>query len=40
MGFSVKRYVPLGEAWHCVFIVAGLRRGSQNPKGRFGFYLE
>ena len=40
MSLSVERYVTLGDAWHRVFIMAGLRRGSQNPKGRFGFYLE
>ena len=40
MGFSMKRYVTLGDAWHHVFIVAGIRRGSQNPDSRFGFYLE
>ena len=39
MGFSIKRYVTLGDAWHRVFIITGLRRGSRNSNGRFGFYL-
>ena len=39
-GFSVKRYVTLDDAWHRVFIIVGLRRGSQNPNGNFGFYLD
>ena len=40
MVFSVKRYVTLGDARHCVFIVVSLKRGSQNPNGHFVFYLE
>lgn len=33
LGFSVKRYITLGDAWHHIFIVVGLRRSSQNPNG-------